>query len=120
MEEYRKAEDTKLYRKTNQEGPAKNLGSVFAKMTLKYNYRNRLAVILTTIATRLKMKNKKLMYKRIMLWLYGYSDLNPYISDKQLNTFVWGDAKAEQKFVRYKEFMGKVFDNLTIEIEEKI
>lgn len=118
-EEYRKSEETKIYRKTRQEGPAKNLGSVFAKMTLKYNFRNRLAAILTSMATRLGMKNRKLIYKRILLWLYGYSDLNPYISDKQLNTFVWKDANAEYKFVRYKEFMGKVFDGLTIEIEER-
>lgn len=118
-EEYRKSEETKVYRKTNQEGPAKNLGSVFAKMTLKYNYRNRMAAIITTIATRIGFKNKKLLYKRMLLWLYGYSDLNLYISDKQINTFVWRDADAEQKFVRYKEFMGKVFDDLTIEIEER-
>ena len=118
-EEYRKSEETKVYRKTNQEGPAKNLGSVFAKMTLKYNCRNRMAAIMTTIVTRLGFKNKKLIHKRMLLWLYGYSDLNPYISDKQINTFVWRDAEAEQKFVRYKEFMGKEFDNLTIEIEER-
>lgn len=118
-EEYRKSEETKVYRKTNQEGPAKNLGSVFAKMTLKYNYRNRMAAIMTTIVTRLGFKNKKLIHKRMLLWLYGYSDLNPYISDKQLNTFVWRDADAEQKFARYKEFMGKAFDGLIQEIEEK-
>lgn len=119
-EEYRKSEETKVYRKTNQEGPAKNLGSVFAKMTLKYNYRNRMAAIMTTIVTRLGFKNKKLIHKRMLLWLYGYFDLNPYISDKQLNTFVWQDANAEQKFGRYKEFMGKVFEGLTIEIEERL
>jgi UDP-N-acetylenolpyruvoylglucosamine reductase len=118
-EEYRKSEETKVYRKTNQEGPAKNLGSVFAKMTLKYNYRNRMAAIITTIATRIGFKNKKLFHKCILLWLYGYSDLNSYISDKQLNTFVWRDADAEQKFARYKEFMGKAFDGLIQEIEEK-
>lgn len=118
-EEYRKSEDTKLHRKKYQEGPAKNLGSVFAKMTLKYNYRNRMAAVMTTIATRLGFKNKKLIHKHMLLWLYGYSDLNRYISDKQLNTFVWRDADAEQMFVRYKEFMDKVFDDLTIEIEER-
>lgn len=118
-EECRKSEETKLYRKTYQEGPAKNLGSVFAKMTLKYNYKNRLAAIMTTIATRFGFKNKKQIHKGMLLWLYGYSDLNPYISDKQINTFVWRDADAEKKFVRYKEFMGKVFDGLILEIEER-
>ena len=44
-EEYRKSEETKLYRKSNQEGPAKNLGSVFAKMKRKKNVKNIIAVI---------------------------------------------------------------------------
>lgn len=62
---------------------------------------------------------KRLVDKRILLFLYGYGDLNNYISNKQINTFVWRDADAEQKFDRYKEFMAKVFRNLTIEIEER-
>ncbi len=118
-EEFRKSEETKMYRKNCQEGPAKNLGSIFAKMSLKYNSKNILVGIITWICGWLGIKDKKLIFKHLLLLLYGYRDLKPYISDKQLNTFVWHDADAEQKFVRYKEFMGKVFDNLSIEIEER-
>ena len=63
---------------------------------------------------------QRLAEKRTLLFFYGYRDLNNYISDRQINTFVWRDAEAEQKFDRYKEFMAKVFRNLTIEIEERI
>jgi UDP-N-acetylmuramate dehydrogenase len=118
-EEFRKSEETKLYRKNKQEGPNRNLGSVFSMMKLRYNKKNRLASIVSNVMAKLRIADKKLLFKRILLCLYGYSDLNRYISDKQINTFVWRDAEAEQKFARYKEFMGKVFDDLTIEIEEK-
>ena len=48
-----------------------------------------------------------------------YHDIAKCFSDKKMNTFVWRDSNAEQKFVRYKNFMGKVFEGLTIEIEER-
>ena len=59
---------------------------------------------------------QRLAEKRIFLFFYGFRDLNNYISDRQINTFVWRDAEAEQKFDCYKEFMAKVFRNSTIEI----
>ena len=119
-EEYRKSEETKLYRKTNQEGPAKNLGSVFAKMKRKRNFKNIIAGIFAKVGHLIGMGNQKLISKRILLLLYGYKELDQYISDKQINTFVWRDEKAERMFVTYKEFMGKVFDGLKIEIEERL
>ena len=118
-EEYRKAEETTLYRKNKQEGPSRNLGSVFSMMKLRYNKKNRLAAIVSNVIAKLRIADKNLLFKRTLLCLYGESDLNRYISDKQINTFVWCDPDAEKKFVRYKEFMGKVFDNLIIEIEER-
>ena len=118
-EEYQKSEETKRYRKTHQEGPAKNLGSVFAKMKRKRNLRNMLVMAVSSIARLKSVDSQRLADKRMSLWLYGYRDLNDYISDKQMNTFVWRDGKAEQKFDRYKEFMAKVFNKLTIEIEER-
>lgn len=119
-EEYRKSEETKLYRKSNQEGPAKNLGSVFAKMKRKKNVKNIIAVIFAKVGHLIGMGNQKLISKRILLLLYGYKELDQYISDKQINTFVWRDEKAERMFVTYKEFMGKMFDGLKIEIEERL
>lgn len=118
-EEYRKSEETRLYRKNRQEGPAHNLGSVFSRMKRKRNFRNIVAKGVSSFARLKGVNSQRLAEKRLLLWLYGYSDLNNYISDRQINTFVWHDEKAEQKFVRYKEFMTKVFDKLTIEIEER-
>lgn len=118
-EEYKKSEETKLYRKTKQEGPKQNLGSVFAILKRKRNVKNELALLLSKLADVCHFSPQKRAYKKALLTLYGYTDLNNYISDKQLNTFVWRDEEAEQKFVRYKEFMGKVFKDLTIEIEER-
>ena len=118
-EEYKKAEETKVYRKNKQEGPNRNLGSVFSMMRLRYNKKNRFAAIVSNVMAKLRIADKMFLFKRILLFLYGYFDLSSYISDKQINTFVWRDADAEKKFVRYKEFMGKVYDNLAIEIEER-
>lgn len=118
-EEYRKSEETKVYRKNKQEGPNRNLGSVFSTLKRKRNLKNWIAAFIAKIASVSNVVSQKCANKYMLLWLYGYKDLNPYISDKQINTFVWRDAEAEAKFVRYKEFMGKVFEDLTIEIEER-
>ncbi len=118
-EEYKKAEETKLYRKTRQEGPSKNLGSVFASMNRKRNWRNLIVRVVAKAAGLKGIASRKKTDKRMLLWLYGYNDLNNYISDKVINTFIWRDDKAETMFIRYKEFMCKVYDGLKIEIEEK-
>lgn len=118
-EEYRKSEETKAYRKTRQEGPKQNLGSVFASLKRRRNIKNSIASIAAKIAGFAGLSAQKRVYKQCLLWLYGYRDLNRYISDKQINTFVWRDGGAEQKFVRYNEFMRNVFEDLTIEIEER-
>lgn len=119
-EEYRKSEETKTYRKTRQEGPKLNLGSVFASLKRRINTKNKIASIAARIAGLYSLSAQKRVYKQCLLLLYGYTDLSHYISDKQINTFVWRDGDAEQQFSKYKEFMGKVFEDLTIEIEEKI
>ena len=117
--EKRKSEKTVVYRKTKQEKPNWCLGSVFSSRNEKQNVKNHIANLMAKILAKLKITDQGRAYKRLLLRLYGYYDLNPYISDKNVNTFVWRDEKAEQKFERYKELMGKVYDNLMIEIEEK-
>lgn len=117
--EFRKSEETKVYRKTKQEGPNRNLGSVFSSLKKRHNTKNQVAAIIAKAAGLLHISSQKYINKKVLLWLYGYRDLSPYISNRQINTFVWRDFGAEEKFIRYKEFMGKVFENLTIEIEEK-
>jgi UDP-N-acetylmuramate dehydrogenase len=118
-EEIKKSEKTKYYRKICQEGPVKNLGSVFANMKMKKNVKNIIAFVLAKVGHLFGMGKRKLIIKRLLLWFYGYKELDHYISDKQINTFVWRDEKAEGMFVTYKEFMDKVFDDLKIEIEER-
>lgn len=120
-EEFKKAEETKVYRKNKQEGPNRNLGSVYGHREYKHTLKNRLVSILVKVAGLFgKSKSQKKLYKKLLLNLYGYSDLNHYVSDKNINTFIWKDTKAEVKFERYKIFMGKVFKNLELEIEERV
>ncbi|MBQ9204527.1 MAG: FAD-binding protein [Prevotella sp.] len=117
--EIRKSDATKAYRKNRQEGPKLNLGSVFSTLKARRNVKNITAFLLSKIAGACHLGNEKRIHKQVLLSIYGYTDLSNYISDKQMNTFVWRDGEAEEMFVRYKEFMGKVFKSLTIEIEEK-
>lgn len=118
-DEIKKSDAAKKYRKQKQEGPNKNLGSVFAKLKKKNNIKNKIAFLITKIAASLHIGESQQLKKKLLLRFYGYEDLDSYISDKQINTFIWRDADAEAKFVRYKEFMSRVFDNLTLEIEER-
>lgn len=118
-EEFRKSEETKLYRKTNQEGPAKNLGSVFAVRIMRRNLRNKIVKAAMRVLPTLLRKEPRYIQKKSILLLYGYRDLDAYCSDRQINTFIWKDEKAEAAFERYKEMMNKVYKKLQIEIEEK-
>lgn len=118
-DEIKKSDAAKEYRKRKQEGPNRNLGSVFAKLKRKNNIKNKIAFLITKIAALLYIGESQRLKKKLLLWIYGYVDLDRYISDKQINTFIWRDADAEAKFVRYKEFMNRVYDNLVQEIEER-
>ena len=117
--EKRKSEKTVVYRKTKQEKPNWCLGSVYSALSARKNFKNTIARLLSIMAGKLHVSPARKVLKRVLLSLYGYRDLNPYVSDKNVNTFIWRDEKAEQKFERYKEFMGKAYENLMIEVEEK-
>lgn len=119
-EELEKLQKTVEYRKHKQEGLIKNLGSTFSHLTLKKNIKNIVAYVVAIIAEKLKIAEKQEIFKRLLLAAYGYKELNNYISDKNVNTYVWRDKQAENMFPIYKEFMNKVFKNLTLEIEERI
>ena len=118
IEELSKSEETIVYRKMKQEGPRKNLGSVFSSLKRKHNVRNRIASAVSKVIGHIGIADQNRIDKLVLLWLYGYWDLRSYISDKQINTFVWRNEKAEYMFSKYKEFMGQVFSGLTMEIEE--
>ncbi len=117
--EKKKAEESTNYRKTKQEKPNWCLGSVYSSLSTRNNTKNKIARFITTIAEKLHLSSARKTMKRSLLFLYGYRDLNPYVSDRNVNTFIWRDEHAEQKFERYKEFMGKAYNNLMIEVEEK-
>lgn len=57
--------------------------------------------------------------KNVLLLCYGYRTLEKYISDRNLNTFIWRDGEAESYFGLYEEFMKKTNKQLTMEIEIK-
>lgn len=118
-EEIKKAESAMDYRRTKQENKGRNLGSVFASRKMKKNLKNIVTVMVQTIAGAMRLMSKRRVQKNMLLWLYGYKDLAPYVSDRNVNTFVWRDERAEQMFAKYKEFIGKVFDNAVLEIEER-
>ena len=50
--------------------------------------------------------------------LFGYKELTKYVSDKNINCFVWRDSDADLAFDRYLEFMNQYAkcDSLEIEI----
>ena len=118
-EEKKKAEWAMNYRRTKQENKGRNLGSVFASRKMKRNLKNIVTVIVQNIAGAMRLISKRRAQKNMLLWLYGYRDLAPYVSDRNVNTFIWRDERAEQMFTKYKEFIGKVFDNAVLEIEER-
>ena len=119
-EEKEKSEKTVLYRRTKQEKPSWCLGSVYGSMAMKHNARNVVALIIGNLMGVLHISTKRKAMKRALLSLYGFRDLNPYVSDCNVNTFIWRDEDAERMFDRYKHFMSKVFNNLVLEIEERI
>lgn len=120
-EEKRKAARSTQWRKRNQEGPAKNLGSTFAVLKMRKNLRNITAYLYAYIGSKLGIGSYRRLLKQSLLRLYGYhSRLEAYVSDKNVNTFVWRDEQAEQMFPVYKEMMNKIYNHATLEIEERI
>lgn len=89
-DELRKAEQARAKRKATQEGPLNNLGSVHASLTLRRNLRNFIARGIGSVCFRLHRSDSQRIWKRTLLFLYGYSDLKDCISDKNINTFLWG------------------------------
>lgn len=118
-EEYKKSEKTKIYRKQFQEGPRLNLGSVYSSKKLKRNFKNLFVIVISQILSGLKIMPKRKAFMNTLLYLYGYRDISSYVSDKNINTFIWRDDRAEVLFKRYKQLISKAYSNPIIEIEEK-
>lgn len=116
--EKRKSEYATIRRKTTQEPPAKNLGSVYGTLVYRRNAKNAVAFVLKTLFRYLHIANNGMtVYKHLQLWQYGYTCLDRYISDKNINTFMWIDENSEKMFGIYQEFMNRVYKNPKLEIE---
>lgn len=116
--EIEKAQYATQRRKISQESPAKNLGSIYGKLIYRKNLKNFIALFIKTVLRLCHIANDGMtFYKHIQLKQYGYEILNRYISDKNINTFMWIDKDAETMFPIYQKFMEKVYLNPTLEIE---
>ena len=88
---------------------------------MRKNLRNITAYLYAYIGSKLGIGSYRRLLKQSLLRLYGYhSRLDAYVSDKNVNTFVWRDEQAEQMFPVYKEMMNKIYNHATLEIEERI
>ena len=86
---------------------------------MRRNWRNKVTNGIVRLFEIIYVGSSRKVMKEVLLTLYGDRQLAPYVSDKNVNTFIWRDNQAEQMFGLYKAFMGKVYDQLQIEIEEK-
>lgn len=108
-------------RKETQEVAAYTLGSVFATRVLRKNWRN-FAYRSISFFLRKICKSSTAISIRLLLFLYGYSDLRNYISNKNINTFIWKQRENENLqncFFRYMNFMNEVYLAPRLEIEIK-
>ncbi len=114
------AENTRI-RKETQEPPAYNLGSTFAAFTLKNNLRNFFVRGIIKILYTCRMSQSTLQYvkKMLLLMLYGYHDIAPYVSNKNIGCYVWRDANADKYFPVYLQFMHSICSTSELEIEVK-
>lgn len=113
-------------RKDTQEGKAKNLGSIYAEHKERQIRIFSLGFLKFPLVIGLRVMDHffrdkysyNLKRNRYLIFLYGYYDILPYVSPKNLNCFVWKDDGADKAFLRYEEFMHKCFicGNLEIEI----
>ena len=118
--EMKKAEYATLTRKSTQEPPVGNLGSIYMKLVYRKNMKNIIAYSIKSMLRFLHISNDGMtFYKHLQLWFYGYRFLDKYISDKNINTFIWADSDSEKMFPIYQEFMNKVYLNPQLEIEIK-
>ena len=117
-EEKQKADEAKMIRKETQEAPAYTLGSVFAGLKAKQTIHVRICEIIEGALRRMGLltKSRSIMIK---LLLFGFLDLKPFISQRNINTFIWLPKRKDKhdKFKRYLQFVNTIYDNPRMEIE---
>lgn len=116
------AEANEIERHRNLEGPSQNLGctvhKLFCKglMPLKYSLSMRLYSTILKLFVKDTIKRRKYR-KNFLLKISGYSYLIPYVSDKQIITYVWKDNNADLLFNDYLRFMRDICRTDQVEIE---
>lgn len=114
--------NNEIERKRILEGPAQNLGCtvnrMFSNGVMPVKYRIPYKIISKLFDLIIKDKDKKKKWnKNVLLTISGYRKLIPYVSDKQLITFIWRDECADKYFEEYLEFMRDVCKTDQVEIE---
>ena len=112
-------------REKTQEGKAYNLGSVFSGF-----HRNKISltsfgiwgvpkVFVFKVREHFRRTDKDYQLRRnaYLLRLFGYKDVIPYVSKKNINCFMWLDEGSDSAFGRYYEFMHRYADCNPLEIE---
>ncbi len=120
MEKIAKANESE--RKVLLEGPTNNLGctvhQLFCNGTMPIKYRWPLTIYSKFLSFFVK---DDLLYKKyrksFLLTIAGHRNLIPYVSDKQIITFIWRDNSADLFFDEYLSFMKDVCKTDRVEIE---
>lgn len=116
--EKEKSNQASSLRRNTQEAPAYTLGSCFAGLVPKDDLIARFVKLGGKVLKVFNLYNKE-RYKRLMLFLYGFNDLQRFVSDKSINTFIWLPGRKDhyQKFKRYESFIKKSHKEPRLEIE---
>ena len=121
----RKAQHNIDLRTKTQEGKAQNLGSVYASRKSKPLGIFDLGILKFPLMLGLRVTDHffrhkewyKLNRNSYLLILFGYKDVIPYVSPKNINCFIWKDSGADSAFGRYDAFMHECFECGEMEIE---
>lgn len=104
-----------------QEKPNHNLGSTFTFTTLKQNYQHFIVRIITRFLNICKTSPSIILkvQKYTYLFLQNKLHLARYISNKNLNTYLFIDEHADRQFPHYVEFIETIYKDAKLEIEIK-
>ena len=108
-------------RMETQDPPAYNLGTTLNCSYYKKNFRN-IIIRITSRILIVSIKNTKKrseILKKLILFIYGRSYLDKFISNKRMSCFLWKDENADLYFDDYLKLIGDIYKHHTIEIEIK-
>lgn len=106
------------YRHTHHQKPAYTLGSVFSERKLRKDLKYYIFSCGIAVMRILRVENRQRV-KDWRLYLYGYRDIEAFVSKMNVNTFIWQKEETSKydKFMRYVDFMNRIYKNPKLEIE---